>query len=161
MHALCCWRASHHHAGVVPPYRRYEPAAGRIEQDWRWAVGATPFGPYGAHDGISEIIQVCHCKARGGLYACACVVAPALAACPLLLHLVLARTHTHAHTRTHARTQNAARRNQLLAHVSAALRQLQHQLDTVDAFVSHHFQGPWDSVGLKDAHRHWLDSVAR
>lgn len=57
--------------------------------------------------------------------------------------------------------QNAARRNQLLAHVGAALRQLQHQLDALDAFVEHHFSGPWEAVGLKDAKRHWLDTVAR
>lgn len=57
--------------------------------------------------------------------------------------------------------QNAARRNALLSHVSAALRQLQHQLDAVDAFVGHHFKGPWEAAGMKDAHRHWLDTVAR
>lgn len=57
--------------------------------------------------------------------------------------------------------QNIARRNSLLTHTSAALRQLQHQLDAVDAFVRHHFTGPWEGVGLKDAGRHWLDTVAR
>lgn len=62
---------------------------------------------------------------------------------------------------TPRREQNIARRNSLLTHTSAALRQLQHQLDAVDAFVTHHFQGPWESVGLKDAGRHWLDTVAR
>jgi hypothetical protein len=36
--------------------------------------------------------------------------------------------------------QNLARRNSLLTHTSAALRQLQKQLDAVDAFVKHHFQ---------------------
>jgi hypothetical protein len=30
----------------------------------------------------------------------------------------------------------------------------------VDEFVKHHFQGPWEHVGLKDAGRHWLDTVA-
>jgi hypothetical protein len=45
--------------------------------------------------------------------------------------------------------------------VGAALRQLQQQLDAVDAFVQHNFQGPWEDAGLKDASRHWLDTVAR
>lgn len=57
--------------------------------------------------------------------------------------------------------QNIARRNSLLTHTSAALRQLQHQLDAMDEFVKHYFQGPWENVGLKDAGRHWLDTVAR
>jgi hypothetical protein len=57
--------------------------------------------------------------------------------------------------------QNAARRNVLLAHVGAALRQLQQQLDALDAFVAHHFKGPWASAGLQDNNRHWLDTVAR
>lgn len=57
--------------------------------------------------------------------------------------------------------QNAARRNVLLAHVGAALCQLQHQLDALDAFVSHHFKGPWEAAGMKDSNRHWLDTVAR
>ncbi|KAF8055392.1 hypothetical protein HT031_006759 [Scenedesmus sp. PABB004] len=99
-------------AGVVPPYRHFEPGLGRQENDWRWACGATPFGPYSNYDGVSEIMQ------------------------------------------------NAARRNELLAHVSAALRQLQHQLDAVDAFIAHHFAGPWEAAGMRDAHRHWLDTVA-
>eukprot|EP00775_Hariotina_reticulata_P008516 gene8516-8698_t len=100
-------------AGVVPPYQHFEPALNKLEYDWRWACGATPFGPYSNYSGVSEIMQ------------------------------------------------NAARRNALLSHVSAALRQLQHQLDAVDAFVGHHFKGPWETAGLKDAHRHWLDTVAR
>jgi hypothetical protein len=57
--------------------------------------------------------------------------------------------------------QNAARRNVLLAHVGAALRQLQQQLDALDAFVAHHFKGPWAKAGLNDNNRHWLDTVAR
>lgn len=57
--------------------------------------------------------------------------------------------------------QNAARRNVLLAHVGAALRQLQQQLDALDAFVAHHFKGPWAGAGLGDSGRHWLDTVAR
>eukprot|EP00878_Enallax_costatus_P009803 GHUV01010236.1.p1 GENE.GHUV01010236.1~~GHUV01010236.1.p1 ORF type:complete len:735 (+),score=167.23 GHUV01010236.1:318-2522(+) len=99
-------------AGIVPPYQHFESRLDRVENDWRWAAGATPFGPYSNYEGVSEIMQ------------------------------------------------NAARRNQLLAHVGAALRQLQHQLDAVDAFVDHHFRGPWEPAGLKDAKRHWLDTVA-
>ncbi|KAI8469957.1 MAG: hypothetical protein J3K34DRAFT_521754 [Monoraphidium minutum] len=47
-------------AGVVPPYQRPSPPGpprGPPQQDWRWAVGATPFGPYSNFSGVSEMIQ--------------------------------------------------------------------------------------------------------
>lgn len=98
--------------GVTPPYQHFESSLDKLEVDWRWAAGATPFGPYSNYEGVSEIMQ------------------------------------------------NAARRNVLLAHVGAALRQLQQQLDALDAFVAHHFKGPWAGAGLGDSGRHWLDTVA-
>lgn len=48
----------HTHAGVTPPYDRplrpcpHHGAA--VERDWRWAVGATPFGPYSNFSGMSD-----------------------------------------------------------------------------------------------------------
>lgn len=47
-------------AGVVPPHWRPRPpghAPGAAENDWRWAVGATPFGPYAGWSGVSDILQ--------------------------------------------------------------------------------------------------------
>jgi hypothetical protein len=75
----------------------------------------------------------------------------------IVLHLTL----THPCAALRCAVQNIARRNSLLTHTSAALRQLQRQLDAVDAFVRHHFTGPWEDAGLKDTGRHWLDTVAR
>ena len=46
--------------GVVPPYSRPLPpghAAGPPEADWRWAVGATPFGPYSNYSGVSDALR--------------------------------------------------------------------------------------------------------
>jgi hypothetical protein len=45
-------------AGVTPPYHHFEPSLNKLEYDWRWAAGATPFGPYGNFEGVSEIMQV-------------------------------------------------------------------------------------------------------
>jgi len=100
-------------AGVVPPQARYDPLGEVVTSDWRWAVGATPFGPYSNFTGVSEI------------------------------------------------TQSIARRNLLLSHTSAMLKQLQEQLNEFDAFVSRHFQGPWEAAGMSDDGRHWLDTVAQ
>ncbi len=44
--------------GLVPPYKHYEPAQDGFEFDWRWAVGAIPWGPYSNYSGISELMQV-------------------------------------------------------------------------------------------------------
>lgn len=52
----CCCRW--YDAGIVPPYQHFEPALDRVENDWRWAAGATPFGPYSNYEGVSEIMQV-------------------------------------------------------------------------------------------------------
>jgi hypothetical protein len=57
-------------------------------------------------------------------------------------------------------TQAIARRNLLLSHTSAMLKQLQEQLNEFDAFVNRHFQGPWEAAGMSDDGRHWLDTVA-
>jgi hypothetical protein len=43
---------------VVPPYQHFEPALNKLEYDWRWACGASPFGPYSNYSGVSEIMQV-------------------------------------------------------------------------------------------------------
>ncbi len=47
--------------GVTPPYYRprppHHPPHYPTFFDWRWAVGATPFGPYGAYAGVSEMMQ--------------------------------------------------------------------------------------------------------
>lgn len=46
--------------GVIPPYFRPLPRGhtpGPPLFDWRWAVGATPFGPYSNFHGASEIMQ--------------------------------------------------------------------------------------------------------
>lgn len=106
--------------GVVPPYSRPRPpghAPGPATHDWRWAVGATPFGPYSSFAGVSGI------------------------------------------------TQNAARRNLLLSHVSAALRASQGELNALDAFVAGHFMSPWAAAGIGDdkqeGRRHFLDTVVR
>lgn len=99
--------------GVMPPYARYDHDQSSLQFDWRWAVGATPFGPYSNYSGVSESMH------------------------------------------------NAARRNLLLAHVSAALKHLQHELDRIDGFVAGHFAGPWEAAGMMDSNRHWLDTVAR
>ncbi|GBF94529.1 hypothetical protein Rsub_07063 [Raphidocelis subcapitata] len=45
-------------AGLVPPYFRPlppgpHPPGAPPSQDWRWSVGATPFGPYGNYSGLS------------------------------------------------------------------------------------------------------------
>lgn len=45
-------------SGLVPPYKHYEPAQDGYEFDWRWAVGAIPWGPYSNYSGISELMQV-------------------------------------------------------------------------------------------------------
>jgi hypothetical protein len=91
------------------------PARGPPQQDWRWAVGATPFGAYSNYSGISQI------------------------------------------------TQNVARRNLLLAHTAAALREVQRRLDAVDEFVADHFEGPWAAAGVTNGkipgRRHFLDTV--
>jgi hypothetical protein len=50
--------AVHLCAGVTPPYQHFEPSLNKLEYDWRWAAGATPFGPYGNFEGVSEIMQV-------------------------------------------------------------------------------------------------------
>lgn len=50
-----------HPTGLTPPYKHYEPALDGYEFDWRWAVGATPWGPYSNYSGVSELMQV-----RGG-----------------------------------------------------------------------------------------------
>lgn len=169
---------------------RYEPSISSYQYDWRWAVGATPWGPYSNFSGVSELMQVRrqHAPCRlclaarptslvevqgGGVSGGRATWKRAnLHALALRTHLwsnLMAPSHHHHHHHhdTHKHTprppclQNIARRNSLLAHVGAALRQLQHQLDAVDAFVYHHFQGPWEEAGLRDAHRHWLDTVAR
>jgi hypothetical protein len=44
--------------GVTPPYQHFEPSLNKLEYDWRWAAGATPFGPYSNYEGVSEIMQV-------------------------------------------------------------------------------------------------------
>ena len=114
-------------AGVLPPYARplrpgdAPPARGGVfaapEADWRWAVGATPFGPYSNFSGVSDALQ------------------------------------------------NAARRNLLIAHAAAALREGQRRLDAFDAFVATHFEGPWAAAGVgadrHDARRHFLGAVTR
>ncbi|GFR52439.1 hypothetical protein Agub_g15013, partial [Astrephomene gubernaculifera] len=41
--------------GVVPPQQRVCGAEGQVVEDWRWAVGAVPWGPYGNYTGISSI----------------------------------------------------------------------------------------------------------
>lgn len=107
-------------SGVVPPYSRPlrggAPSGSTPEQDWRWGVGATPYGPYSNFSGVSEIAT------------------------------------------------NAARRNLLLGHVAAALREGQGRLDEFDAFVEDHLQGPWAAAGIGadrvDGRRHFLDTVA-
>lgn len=155
-------------AGITPPYQHYEPAAGRLVADWRWAVGATPFGPYSNFSGVSETMQVRQrrrCVRVHQACVCACALGKAVAAPSRAQPAPLPHSHAAAAAaaRIHVRAgrQNVARRNALLAHVSAALRQLQHQLDALDAFVAHHFAGPWEAAGMKDGHRHWLDTVAR
>lgn len=50
-HLPCC------PAGLTPPYKHYEPALDGYEFDWRWAVGATPWGPYSNYSGVSELMQ--------------------------------------------------------------------------------------------------------
>jgi hypothetical protein len=40
-------------AGVVPPQARYDSLGDVVTSDWRWAVGATPFGPYSNFTGVS------------------------------------------------------------------------------------------------------------
>jgi hypothetical protein len=45
-------------AGLTPPYKHYEPAVDGYEYDWRWAIGATPWGPYSNYSGVSELMQV-------------------------------------------------------------------------------------------------------
>lgn len=45
-------------AGVTPPYQHFESSLDKLEVDWRWAAGATPFGPYSNYEGVSEIMQV-------------------------------------------------------------------------------------------------------
>jgi len=45
-------------SGLTPPYKHYDPALGGYEYDWRWAVGATPWGPYSNYSGVSELMQV-------------------------------------------------------------------------------------------------------
>lgn len=106
-------------AGVLPPYLRpLRGAAGpgaAPEQDWRWAVGATPFGPYSNYSEVPETVA------------------------------------------------NAARRNLLIAHAAAALREGQKRLDALDAFVSENFEGPWAAAGIDDdkheARKHFLGAV--
>ncbi|KIZ06288.1 hypothetical protein MNEG_1669 [Monoraphidium neglectum] len=103
-------------AGVLPPYSRPRAHAGPALQDWRWAVGATPFGPYSNYSDVSELMQ------------------------------------------------NAARRNLLLSHVSAALRATQHRLDALDDFVADNFESPWAAAGVGpgalEGRKHFLDTVA-
>ncbi|KAG2449332.1 hypothetical protein HYH02_005487 [Chlamydomonas schloesseri] len=41
--------------GVVPAHQRYCPAEHAIVEDWRWAVGAVPWGPYSNYTALSSI----------------------------------------------------------------------------------------------------------
>ncbi|KAG2433383.1 hypothetical protein HXX76_008444 [Chlamydomonas incerta] len=41
--------------GVVPPHQRYCTAEHAIVEDWRWAVGAVPWGPYSNYTALSSI----------------------------------------------------------------------------------------------------------
>lgn len=45
---------------MLPPYARPRPpghAGGALVHDWRWAAGATPFGPYSNFSGVSGLMQ--------------------------------------------------------------------------------------------------------
>lgn len=72
---------THTNTGLVPPYKHYEPAVDGYEYDWRWAVGATPWGPYSNYSGVSELMQVClshvivviFCEFKTMLYTASCL----------------------------------------------------------------------------------------
>lgn len=63
-------------AGLAPPYVRYDHVARAFVQDWRWAVGAQPWGPYsnytslrcaggrGAGDAVGMLCRVL-CRLEG------------------------------------------------------------------------------------------------
>lgn len=42
-------------SGIVPPYQRFCQMEGVIVEDWRWSVGAQPWGPYSRYSGLSAI----------------------------------------------------------------------------------------------------------
>ncbi|KAG2491675.1 hypothetical protein HYH03_010044 [Edaphochlamys debaryana] len=42
--------------GVVPSHQRYCTAEHAVVEDWRWSVGAVPWGPYSNHTAISSIL---------------------------------------------------------------------------------------------------------
>jgi hypothetical protein len=39
-------------SGVVPPQTRYSASTKSLHHDWRWATGATPFGPYSNYSAV-------------------------------------------------------------------------------------------------------------
>jgi hypothetical protein len=64
-HCRCCCHCRCHYCphccvctGLTPPYKHYEEATDDYVNDWRWAVGATPWGPYSNYSGVSELMQV-------------------------------------------------------------------------------------------------------
>jgi hypothetical protein len=49
-----------------------------------------------------------------------------------------------------------ARRNLLLSHTSAALKEVQEALDDLEGWASTRFGGPWEASGMREDRRHWL-----
>lgn len=43
--------------GVVPPHQRWSNPHGRVITDFRWATGATPFGPFASGNDVSALIR--------------------------------------------------------------------------------------------------------
>lgn len=44
----------HPSPGVVPPQTRYSASTKSLHHDWRWATGATPFGPYSNYSAVRQ-----------------------------------------------------------------------------------------------------------
>ncbi|GAX75074.1 hypothetical protein CEUSTIGMA_g2518.t1 [Chlamydomonas eustigma] len=44
-------------AGVVPPYERHDGHEGTVIQDWRWSMGALPWGPHSHFSELSGIVK--------------------------------------------------------------------------------------------------------
>jgi hypothetical protein len=116
--------------GVVPPQQRHCAASeDGVVEDWRWAVGAVPWGPYSGFSGM-------RCAPGAGANSAFAARRTCRTACALCAGRA-ATLHLASRSSIFA---TAAHRNLLLARLERPLRRLAAALDHLDAFVAQHLQ---------------------